>query len=992
MDDSSGTPHTEVTPSPEEAEEQHDHLMQSINQALEISTPKQGGRRKRRPNQRWWTPELDVLRDVLHRCKKRKQTEEGRVAYVLARREYTDEIKRARRSSWRNFCSRAEGAKDVSSLIKILQGGVQRRVSLLKEEGKPAATPAESLDILMRTHFPNHRKVSDADYVQKPTQQPLHGWEAIIDYITEHKVRAAIKSFGPYKAPGPDGLAPCVLQHLGDAGIAYLTRIFACSVKHTWMPNQWRQMSVVFIPKEGKEDYAVAKSYRPITLSNFVLKTLERLLQWYLVDKVIDLPLKSQHAYTRGRSTDTALSEFVNLAERMTHQGKLLLAVGLDCSGAFDRIKFTSARQALLDHGVAEAVVEWYDAVLQSRQVKADLQGVEQTIRPTQGSPQGGILSPLVWNLIMDSLLTQFQSGAVKAIGYADDVLLLIPGTDPSVMGNFMQDALNRVVDWGAKHGLVFNPTKTQAVMFHRANNTKLRPPRLRIGNKTLDFTDEMKYLGLTVNKRLSWTAHTKERYRKCVKLLHKVKGLVGRTWGLSPDKLAWIYTAVIRPKLTYGALVWGHALTEGARAQLNKLQRLALLLIARPLASTATAALEVVLGFPPLHRFVEEMAMRARLRTRNQLPDTWDGCGDRGIRRVVRGHQRWWDDALENCDLHRGIPLDTQTAENSWLEQYSPSEEEKPDVRIFTDGSRIDDRSGYGWAATRADHVVEESFGYLGEAEVFQSEVTAISSALLWLISNPHKLKPDLVQILTDSQAAIGAIYGNITTSPLVAEAQRLMRRAQGEYKLWITWVPGHKDVTGNELADALAKQGSGFVQSGPDPHVPLSLALTKRRIQDNRDEAWNSDWKQAEVGRHTRVFMPTVNRRRQKDINRLHKTEITLLIRVITGHGLWKYHMGHWSTNSHTLCELCEEEDEKPEHFWQECPVLAQERYARDLERSRREGEQAARQPTTMDYFVELLRFFHCDKIKNVIKNNTSLAEEVLPQRMRSQRTQPQ
>ena len=92
-------------------------------------------------------------------------------------------------------------------------------------------------------------------------------------------------------------------------------------------------------------------------------------------------------------------------------------------------------------------------------------------IKPTRGSPQGGVLSPLVWNLIMDKLLTDLSASPVRAIGYADDILLLINGVDGGSMRDLMQAALNTVLRWGKTNGLTFNPAKTQCTIFTQKRN-----------------------------------------------------------------------------------------------------------------------------------------------------------------------------------------------------------------------------------------------------------------------------------------------------------------------------------------------------------------------------------------------------------------------------------------------------------------------------------------------------------------------------------------
>ena len=59
-------------------------------------------------------------------------------------------------------------------------------------------------------------------------------------------------------------------------------------------------MKVVFITKLGKDDYSVPKAYRLITLSNFLLKVMKRVVNWFLSEKVFALPLPNQQVYTRG--------------------------------------------------------------------------------------------------------------------------------------------------------------------------------------------------------------------------------------------------------------------------------------------------------------------------------------------------------------------------------------------------------------------------------------------------------------------------------------------------------------------------------------------------------------------------------------------------------------------------------------------------------------------------------------------------------------------
>lgn len=68
-----------------------------------------------------------------------------------------------------------------------------------------------------------------------------------------------------------------------------------------------------------------------------------------------------------------------------------------------------------------------------------------------------------------------------------------------------------------------------------------------------------------------------------------------------------WIYTVIVRPKITYAALVWWPKTKQGiAQKKLGKLQRLACMAITGAMQSTPSKALDAILKMLPLHQFVQ--------------------------------------------------------------------------------------------------------------------------------------------------------------------------------------------------------------------------------------------------------------------------------------------------------------------------------------------------------------------------------------------------
>jgi hypothetical protein len=83
----------------------------------------------------------------------------------------------------------------------------------------------------------------------------------------------------------------------------------------------------------------------------------------------------------------------------------IALGAFLDSEGAFDRTSFDIIKQAAERHGIEPAICRWICAMLDSRNTKAILSGNTLRTSAARGYPQGGVLSPLLWSLVVNDLL-----------------------------------------------------------------------------------------------------------------------------------------------------------------------------------------------------------------------------------------------------------------------------------------------------------------------------------------------------------------------------------------------------------------------------------------------------------------------------------------------------------------------------------------------------------------------------------------------------------
>ena len=103
----------------------------------------------------------------------------------------------------------------------------------------------------------------------------------------------ALESLKNNKSPGPDKITNEMLQHLGPIAKAKLLEIYNNSWKKGQVPQIWKEANMMPVHKPGKKRNE-ASSYRPISLTSCIGKTMERMintrLSWYLESNNIITP------------------------------------------------------------------------------------------------------------------------------------------------------------------------------------------------------------------------------------------------------------------------------------------------------------------------------------------------------------------------------------------------------------------------------------------------------------------------------------------------------------------------------------------------------------------------------------------------------------------------------------------------------------------------------------------------------------------------------
>ena len=636
--------------------------------------------------------------------------------------------------------------------------------------------------------------------------------------------------------------------------------IFKGCIKQCYVPIKWRTSKVVFIPKVGKTDYSNPKNFRPISLMSFLLKGLERMLLWFLEENTLSTGIlhKNLFAYRAGRSTETALHCITQKIEKgLLLKGGHVITVFLDIDAAFSKASIKSMVEALSETNCNSVVSTWVEFMLRHRIVQSSWGNSTAGLTVTKGTPQGGILSPVLWNLVMNNLLVEFDRyGTCEIFCYADDLAVVVCGVDLGTVTDLAQLALNRLVTWSEKNELTFSTSKTVAMHLTR---TRKKPSQdLKLSNKPILWVENFKYLGVIFDKRLSWNAHVESVKKRAMALLFTLRNCVGQQWGLKPKVINTIFTSMVRPIMSYGIVSWFKASTKQCNIRkLNSVQALANRMTMAAQRSVPTDGLNIILNMLPIDLFLEEAALMSVQR----IHTAGDWRRKRGD--VVKTTAKVLEDLVDCSFKELRMPLSsgrratspprrTETlfeikiGRRGDLNGMKVTNEDPVVVNCYTDGSKDENgRSGAAFISKCKDSSARiKGFFPLGPTtSVYQAEATAIHQAAMELVKN--KTKGKVINFYVDNQGVIQAVSKVDTKDILIKETKQILNSLATDNKVTINWIPGHEGYRGNEIADRLAKRATRVPWIGCLPSLPVSTDygrnICREKLSQRQVKAWS-------------------------------------------------------------------------------------------------------------------------------------------------------
>ena len=382
--------------------------------------------------------------------------------------------------------------------------------------------------------------------------------------LQEHEVRRVLRTVNPRKATGPDGVSGKVLRACADQLTGVLTSIFNLSLSQAIIPPCLKTSTIIPIPKKSAVDSL--NDYRPVALTPVVMKCFERLVSQHIRARLPPTLDPHQFAYRANRSTEDAISIALHTAlSHLEHLGSYVRILFLDFSSAFNNIIPEILVEKLSHLGLPPPICHWIKDFLSNRPQTVKLgHHLSPTLTLSTGSPQGCVLSPLLYTLYThDCSPTHLSNTFIK---YADDttVVGLISGGDESAY----RDDVRRLSEWCSVNNLTLNTTKTKELILDFRKNSA-DPAPLFLNGDCVERVHSFRFLGVHISDDLSWTTNTTAVVRKAQQRLHFLRVL--RRNHLDEKLLVTFYRAAVESILAYCISVWYAGCTAADKRALRR-------------------------------------------------------------------------------------------------------------------------------------------------------------------------------------------------------------------------------------------------------------------------------------------------------------------------------------------------------------------------------------------------------------------------------------
>ncbi|XP_035231623.1 uncharacterized protein LOC118203460 [Stegodyphus dumicola] len=316
--------------------------------------------------------------------------------------------------------------------------------------------------------------------------------------------------------------------------------------------------------------------YSEEDIANVLLPAIGKIFEKALNNRItdhlerLDLIDPAQFGFRKHHSTTHQVLNIVEIITRAFFHKTGVAACFIDLEKAFDKVWHEGLIYKLNNFLFPVSLVKLIISYLKRRtfQVRVgDSLSGRKII--ASGVPQGSVIGPKLFNIFVNDLPNPLNA---KTLKYADDTVILSESKSPQLALTNLQFHINIVAAWCQLWRIKINTAKCKIVQFRRYRRNVTTNTDIKIENDVIPVCSSAKYLGVTLDDRLTFKEHVTNQVNKANGVFMSLYTVIGRKSKLSLKAKRMIYLTMIRPVMLYAAPAWAIA-NKTDRRKLEVLQ-----------------------------------------------------------------------------------------------------------------------------------------------------------------------------------------------------------------------------------------------------------------------------------------------------------------------------------------------------------------------------------------------------------------------------------
>ena len=603
-------------------------LMEFVDKIINSATEKYGTKKIISCHSKpYWTKTLSELSKKLRTARKnytKRNTDRNKELLIQTKVEFDEERQRACQEfimkKTKNL-NAVESHKFWKEFKKITLKKTSQKVNPLDDGDGGLLTECEEIEELLFSTFFEGKHMEEESFDDQFYQETNSLYDDIMNEerstdddedtedlnadITIGEIESAVKN---YKTSGKSfdnhGYHPEMFKNLGPFSIQLILIIFnICLQLKVWI---WENAEVIFLKKEGKKSYSLPGSYRPISITSYLGKLLEKILsvraKKFLKKKNYHDP--DQEGFTEMKNTIRYLNRLLLGIKSDLEQGKTVICLFLDFEKAFDSVWKKGLLVKLYKLGFKGTFLKLIDNFLSSRKVCLKVNGRKGVSRDSAGFglPQGSVLSPILFKIFMMDFLEELNEDSTVVYKFADDGSVKITADTTEDCLIKLQEVLDALHNWARKWRMVINclPNKTEVICFGTAEKNKnLIPNEFKLGDKKIKLVTNTKVLGVILDEDLSFIEQSKDVYKRLTTRWNTIQMYCNRNWGFSQKVMVELIRTLFLSCLFYGSHIW---INKKNMKEINSLYYKMIKSAIGAVFNVRQSIIEVILGIAPIH------------------------------------------------------------------------------------------------------------------------------------------------------------------------------------------------------------------------------------------------------------------------------------------------------------------------------------------------------------------------------------------------------